>query len=143
MLVSAILTDKGHRLVTVSPDHTISDVTRTLASERIGAVVVIDDGGQVIGILSERDIVRGLSESGATLLNGKVADLMTKTVVTCTPESQVDQLMQDMTNHRIRHLPVIDNGRLAGVISIGDVVKVRLDELEAERSMLRDYIEHG
>ncbi len=143
MQVSAILKEKGHRLVTVSPDHTISDVTRTLASERIGAVVVIDDGGEVVGILSERDIVRGLSESGASLLNGRVAELMTKSVVTCTPDSKIDQLMHDMTNHRIRHLPVIDNGRLAGLISIGDVVKVRLDELENESTMLRDYIEHG
>ncbi len=143
MHVSAILRDKGDRMITIEPDLSVSDAVKLLVQERIGAVLVVSSDGELAGILSERDIVRGLSSAGVGLMGRKVEELMTKAVVTCSPGDEIDQLMRDMTSHRIRHLPVMDDGKLSGVISIGDVVKFRLDELESESSMLREYIEHG
>ena len=143
MHVSAILRDKGDRMITIEPDLSVSDAVKLLVQERIGAVLVVSGDGELAGILSERDIVRGLSSAGVGLMGRKVEELMTKAVVTCSPGDEIDQLMRDMTSHRIRHLPVMDDGKLSGVISIGDVVKFRLDELESESSMLREYIEHG
>ncbi len=143
MHVSAILRDKGDRMITIEPELSVSDAVKVLAQERIGAVLVVSGDGELAGILSERDIVRGLSSIGVGLMGRRVEELMTKAVVTCSPGDEIDQLMSDMTSHRIRHLPVIDDGKLSGVISIGDVVKFRLDELESESSMLREYIEHG
>lgn len=143
MHVSAILRDKGDRMITIEPELSVSDAVKVLAQERIGAVLVVSGDGELAGILSERDIVRGLSSIGVGLMGRRVEELMTKAVVTCSPGDEIDQLMSDMTSHRIRHLPVMDDGKLSGVISIGDVVKFRLDELESESSMLREYIEHG
>ena len=140
MQVREILAAKGQRVVTIRPDATIATAVHRLALERVGALVVSEDGVTIAGIISERDIVRGLAEEGAAImgLDRKVADLMTTTVTTCGPEDKVKNLMAEMTRRRIRHLPVVDDGRLAGIVSIGDVVKSRLEEMELETLVLRD-----
>jgi CBS domain-containing protein len=138
--VSAILGRKGHQVVTVSPNQTVLSVTKMLTANRIGAAPVIDDQGQLVGIISERDIVRELSENGASALTLPAELLMTREVTTCSPEDLLVDLMAVMTNQRIRHLPVAVNGRLHGIVSIGDVVKQRLDEVQFEVEELRRYI---
>jgi len=143
MKVAAILKDKGDKVVTASPDDTVATVAELLKREGIGAVIVTGAGGSVAGIFSERDIVRAIPEKGAGLLESRVADLMTREVVTCTPDMAVDDVRKLMTEGRFRHVPVMVDGRLAGVISVGDVVKQRLDELEAEAGALRSYISTG
>lgn len=140
MRVAQILKAKGHKVVTTRLDTTIAELVRTLTLERIGAAVVTGDEGTVVGIISERDIVHGLSEHGADLLNMRVGELMTRTVVTCRPEQSLEDIMREMTSSRIRHLPVLQDGEMVGIISIGDVVKNRLEELEKESGALRDYI---
>ncbi len=132
--------DKADRCATVQPDATVDTVSRRLKLEGCGALVVSTDGQQVEGIVSERDIVRGLPEHGARLLTMLVSDIMTREVKTCTPNDKVTEIMSEMTRRRIRHLPVVQQGKLCGIISIGDVVKNRLDELETETHVLRDYI---
>jgi CBS domain-containing protein len=119
------------------------EVSCLLASKRIGATVIVDQNGLVEGIISERDIVRGLANYGAKVLDMPVEDLMTRNVITRGAESQIDELRWEMTNSRIRHLPILDKGKLVGLISIGDVVKNRVEELQAEGDMLRDYIATG
>jgi CBS domain-containing protein len=143
MKVAAILNNKGDNVVTASPDDTVATVAELLKRERIGAVIVTGAGGSVSGILSERDIVRAIPVKGAGLLESRVADLMTREVVTCAPDSDVDDVRKLMTEGRFRHVPVVVDGKLAGVISVGDVVKQRLDELEAEAGALRSYISTG
>ncbi len=140
MRVAQILKAKGHKVVTTRLDVTIAELVRTLTLERIGAAVVTGDEGTVVGIISERDIVHGLSEHGADLLNMRVEELMTRTVVTCRPEQSLEDIMREMTSSRIRHLPVLQDGEMVGIVSIGDVVKNRLEELEKESGALRDYI---
>lgn len=140
MKVHTMLARKGSEVATIQPDATVGTAVRVLKEHRIGALVVSADGERVDGILSERDIVRALDELGAGLLDAPVSELMTKTVKTCTPADGIEALMTEMTQSRIRHLPVVDAGRLAGIISIGDVVKTRLEELEAEANALRDYV---
>ena len=140
MHVAQILKTKGNTVTSVSPDMPIAEAVATLAKRRIGAVLVTQGEDRVAGILSERDIVRGLAEHGARLLAMPVSTLMTKAVVTCAPDNTIDEIMQEMTTRRFRHLPVLDEGHLVGIISIGDVVKNRLDELAAESDMLRSYI---
>jgi CBS domain-containing protein len=140
MLIRQILADKGSKVVATRPDATVLEVARLLKEKRIGAVVVTERQGRLCGIISERDLARGLAEHGAGLLETKVEQLMTKDVVTCSPEDGVQQLMHKMTAGRFRHLPVIEDGELVGIISIGDVVKHRLEELEAETHLLHDYI---
>lgn len=140
MRVAQILKAKGHKVVTTRLDVTIAELVRTLTLERIGAAVVTGDEGTVVGIISERDIVHGLSERGADLLNMRVEELMTRTVVTCRPEQSLEDIMREMTSSRIRHLPVLQDGEMVGIVSIGDVVKNRLEELEKESGALRDYI---
>ena len=140
MLIGQILAGKGRDVVSTRPDATIAEVARLLKARRIGAVVVIDSRGGLCGIISERDLARGLADHGAKLLEMRVSELMTPDVVTCSPEDGVDKLMKQMTEGRFRHLPVIENGKLAGIISIGDVVKHRLQELENEAHLLHDYI---
>lgn len=140
MRVAQILKAKGHKVVTTRLDATIAELVRTLTLERIGAAVVTGDEGTVVGIISERDIVHGLSERGADLLNMRVEDLMTRAVVTCRPEQSLEDIMREMTSSRIRHLPVLQDGEMVGIVSIGDVVKNRLEELEKESGALRDYI---
>jgi len=135
-----MLDDKGSKVVTIKPNATISTAVSLLKLERIGAVVVSDDGSRINGILSERDIVRGLAVHGTDLLNLQVSELMTSSVKTCTQDAKVTEVMAEMTRSRIRHLPVMEGGKLTGIISIGDVVKNRLQELETETSVLRDFI---
>ncbi len=140
MNVKAMLAAKGSEVVTTRTHATISTVIRMLKLKGIGALVVSDDGETLGGIISERDIVRGLVDHGHELLEMQVSELMTRAVKTCTPEANIKDVMTKMTHGRIRHLPVLNGGKLCGIISIGDVVKNRLDELETETNVLRDYI---
>lgn len=139
MHVAAVLKRKGTDIVTVRPDDPIAAVARTLAERRIGAALVVD-GGAPAGILSERDIVRGVAKHGSAVLQQPASALMTRDLVTCQPTDTVAQVMAVMSERRIRHLPVMDGERLAGVISIGDVVKARLDDAELEVESLRGYV---
>jgi CBS domain-containing protein len=139
MNVETILRSKGGAVATVAPRATIRDAVALLRRERIGALVV-SGGARVEGILSERDIVHGLADRGAPLLDATVEELMTRRVFTCTPRDSVGDLMATMTERRIRHIPVLKDGALAGIVSIGDVVKHRLDEIEYEASSLRSFI---
>jgi CBS domain-containing protein len=138
--VSSVLKHKGHDVVTVAPQQTVAWVVKVLAQNRIGAVPVISEEGQLIGIISERDIIRGMSEHADAVLALAVDQLMTRGVKTCSPEDQLVDLMEVMTLQRIRHLPVIQNGALHGIVSIGDVVKQRLEEVQSEAEELRRYI---
>lgn len=140
MNVETILNSKGRSVVTIAPDATIDEATALMRHRGIGALVVSADGTTVAGILSERDIVHGLAEHGARLLTQPVAAVMTRHVYTCKPGDGIAELMAEMTERRIRHLPVLEDGRLAGIISIGDVVKNRLDEVVSEASSLREFI---
>ena len=132
MNVETILRNKGNWIATIRPDATIADAVNMLHRERIGAIVVSEDGYSVDGILSERDVVNALADSGGALLARKVDDIMTRNVVTCEPSDTVGGLMAEMTSRRIRHFPVVADGRLCGIVSIGDLVKNRLDEVEFE-----------
>ena len=143
MLVAHILKTKGSAVDTIAPDATVAAASRQLAARRIGAILVLGAGDRVVGILSERDIARGVAIHGAKLGDMRVAELMTRNVASCAPESTVDDIMREMTNRRVRHLPVLVEGRLVGIVSIGDVVKSRLEELAAESDMLRNYIAGG
>jgi CBS domain-containing protein len=140
MTVGAILKVKGNYVATTTPDTTVHSVAWELKVKNIGALVVSKDGAGILGIVSERDLVRGLTEHGAHLQALPVSKVMTAPVLTCTPDERVTALMARMTRHRVRHLPVVDGGRLAGIISIGDVVKSRLDELELEANVLRETL---
>ncbi len=140
MQVRQVIAQKELDVVTTRPEASIAEAAALLKEKNIGAVVVTKSDGAISGILSERDIVRGLPDHGGKLLDKKVADLMTKEVTTCTPEDRIEDIMKLMTSGRFRHLPVVADGRLAGIISIGDVVKNRLRELESETSDLRQYI---
>jgi CBS domain-containing protein len=139
MRISDVLRSKSSALVTLSPDATVRDLIDLLAEHNIGAVIVGDDANPVAGIVSERDVVRGLV-SGTTILESLVADIMTTTVKTAAPSDSVDDLMRIMTEHRIRHVPVVVDGQLKGIVSIGDVVKSRIGELEFERDQLESYV---
>jgi CBS domain-containing protein len=138
MKVASILKGKGGHVVTVKPDTPISTAVRELTSKGIGALVVSEDGATVLGILSERDIVQALALYGARLLDLHVSDVMVRRVVTCSADDTITRIMADMTRHRIRHLPVVEHGTMQGIVSIGDVVKHRLDELETEANILRE-----
>lgn len=138
--VSSVLKHKGHDVVTVTPHQTVAWVVKVLTQNRIGAVPVINQEGQLIGIISERDIIRGMSEHADAVLALPADHLMTRDVKTCSPEDQLVDLMEVMTLQRIRHLPVIQNGALHGIVSIGDVVKQRLEEVQSEAEDLRRYI---
>jgi CBS domain-containing protein len=140
MNVDAILKVKGDAVVTIPPSATIGEAVELLCRKRIGALVVSANGTEPQGILSERDIVHGLGRQGATLLGSRVDQLMTKTVVTCGPHDRVADLMALMTERRIRHIPVVRNGKLGGLVSIGDIVKNRLDEIELETTSLKAYV---
>ena len=140
MNVQAILEAKGHDVVTTRPETSIADVCRLLQRRRIGAVPVVDDAGTILGILSERDMVAGLSEHGVAVVGLTAGQLMTRQVRQCHPDDSIGEIMAVMTNRRVRHLPVIDEGRLCGLISIGDVVKARLDEAALEVDSLRQYV---
>jgi len=143
MDVTAILREKSGPTIVVGPEETVAECARVLARHRIGAVLVVDQDGEVLGVLSERDIVRALAADGGACLLAPSADLMTRNVVFCRPEDSITDVMQAMTARRIRHLPVEQDGELAGIVSIGDVVKYRLMEIEAEAESLRAYIATG
>ena len=138
MKVETILKAKGGHVVTVQPNATVGTAIRRLKLERIGALVVSQNGVELQGMISERDIVLGLAEHGGGLRDLQVADLMTREVRTCTPQDSIKHVMGEMTRSRVRHLPVLEHGKLVGIVSIGDVVKNRLEEVELEASVLRD-----
>ncbi|MFZ4604903.1 MAG: CBS domain-containing protein [Caulobacter sp.] len=142
MLVSQILKDKGDLVFTAGPGETVGAVAALLYSRRVGAMVVVD-GESVVGIVSERDIVRMVAEEGGGALNRPINVCMTRDVVFATPAETVDSLLTRMTDRRIRHLPVMRDGRLAGIISIGDLVKHKISEIEAEADGLKAYIAAG
>jgi CBS domain-containing protein len=143
MNVRTILKSKGGDVVSVQADETVSAAARLLTNRRIGALVVGDAGGDIVGMFSERDIVAGIAKHGAAVLDRPVSALMTRDVVFCRPADTIGEVMGKMTDRRIRHLPVVDGDRLLGVISIGDVVKQRIAESENEAEALREYISTG
>jgi len=138
MNVASILKAKGESVATTLPDTTISTIVWELRSRGIGALVVSQDGTTFLGLISERDIVHSLAEHGAGLLGMRASQVMTKSVVTCGPEDNVTSVMAQMTRHRVRQIPVVEGGKLRGIVSIGDVVKHRVDELEWEANVLRE-----
>ena len=140
MNVETILRNKGNWVATIRPDATVAEAVDILNRERIGAIVVSEEGDGVDGIVSERDIVIALGKNGADLLSRRVAEIMTRTVIACGPSDTVGELMAEMTNRRIRHFPVVADGHLIGIVSIGDLVKSRLDEVEFEASSMRSFI---
>ena len=140
MAVAHILRQKGTSVVTVEPGDSVQTIVDMLARHRIGAVVVVDAHGGIAGIVSERDVVRAMAGDAAGVVSRTAKDIMTVKVQTCTPQDSEAELMQLMTEHRIRHLPVVANGRVAGMISIGDVVKLRIESMEAEADQMKTYI---
>jgi len=143
MQVSDILRHKGTTVSTVPPTASIEDAVRLLGTQRIGALVVSEDGRSVDGILSERDIVAHMAAVGRSGLDSTVATVMTRNVQTCEPQDPVEDIMSTMTEGRFRHLPVLVDGALGGIVSIGDAVERRVRELETERAQLHDYIQTG
>jgi CBS domain-containing protein len=140
MHVKNILSAKGGNVVSIEPTATLETAVRTLTENKIGALLVLGPDRRVIGILSERDIVRVLAQHGASVLAQPLSQVMTRKVVTCSPSETIGVIMERMTAGKFRHVPVVEQGRLAGIISIGDVVKARLEELVREQDALRDYI---
>jgi CBS domain-containing protein len=142
MRIADVLRIKGSAVATITPDTTVTELLAGLAEQNIGAMVVVAPDG-VQGIVSERDVVRRLNELGAGVLALPVSEIMTSVVVTCAPSDSIDSLSALMTNNRVRHVPVIAAGKLAGIVSIGDVVKTRMEELQAEQQQLQAYITQG
>ena len=140
MLISDVLRVKGTQVITVVPDTTVRQLVAILAEHRIGAVVVSHAGSAVDGIVSERDIVQALAQRGAAVMSEPVTAIYTAEVHTVTPQTSIEEVMRMMTEHRVRHAPVVVDGSLQGIVSIGDVVKIRIGELETERTALADYI---
>lgn len=142
MRISDVLRNKGAAVATITPETSVAGLLTELTVHNIGAMVVVSPDG-LLGIVSERDVVRKLHDVGADLLHRPVSEIMTTLVATCTPEDSVDSLSALMTNNRVRHVPVVVDGRLAGIVSIGDVVKTRMEELEREHEHLQAYITQG
>jgi len=140
MLVKSILVGKRGSVVTIEPTSDLTAAAKLLAERRIGAVVILGADHRIIGILSERDIVRALAEHGPTVLNEPVSKVMTRDVKTCSENDTIDGLMARMTTAKFRHMPVVEQGKLIGIVSIGDVVKNRVEEIEHEAEALRDYV---
>ncbi|NBE93599.1 CBS domain-containing protein [Nonomuraea sp. KC401] len=140
MLIGTILRGKGSEVTTVTPAATVRELLAKLAEHNIGAVVVSSDGSVIEGIVSERDVVRRLHDRGAAVLDDPVSAIMTAEVHTVGPGENVESLRRTMTTERVRHMPVVDGGRLVGIVSIGDVVKSAIEELEAEKASLVDYL---
>jgi CBS domain-containing protein len=140
MTVKAILARKGTDVAIIEPNATLSTAVLMLARHRIGALVVIGADRRVVGIVSERDIVRTLAESGPEALEQAVAEVMTRKVVTCGERDTVAELMERMTEGKFRHVPVVEQNRLAGIVSIGDVVRLRVEEMEHDAAALQEYI---
>jgi CBS domain-containing protein len=141
MTVKAILSAKGSDVLTIEPTTNLAAAARLLADRKIGALVVTGPDRRVIGIVSERDVVHEIADHGAAAFELPLTDVMTRKVMTCSMSDTVSTVMERMTQGKFRHLPVIEQGRLAGIVSIGDVVKHRLQEMEHEQSALRDYIQ--
>lgn len=142
MRIADVLRNKGAAVVTIDPDATVAALLAGLTEHNIGAMVVVGPGG-LAGVVSERDVVRGLHGHGASMLARPVSAIMTTVVATCTKADSVDDVSVLMTENRVRHVPVLDNGSLAGIVSIGDVVKTRMEELQAEHAQLQSYITQG
>jgi CBS domain-containing protein len=142
MRISDVLRNKGASVATITPETSVSSLLTELSVHNIGAMVVVSPDG-VAGIVSERDVVRKLHELGAELLTRPVSEIMTTLVATCAPSDTLDSLSALMTTNRVRHVPVVEDGRLAGIVSIGDVVKIRMEELEREQQQLQAYITQG
>ena len=140
MFVSDILAQKGGRVYSIAPDTTLADAVALLATRRIGSVLVLDANSNIAGIMSERDIVRAIASQGAAALSLRVAEAMTADVVVCDPDDSIDHVMETMTSGRFRHLPVVRHGELYGLVSIGDVVKARLEDARHEAEALKAYI---
>jgi CBS domain-containing protein len=140
MTVSIILADKGREVATIEPGATLKSAIALLAQKKIGAVLVLGADNRIVGILSERDIVRAVAQAGAAALDEPVSQSMTRKVSTCTENETIASLMERMTAGKFRHLPVVDQGRLVGIVSIGDVVKHRLQDMERDSAAMRDYI---
>lgn len=143
MNVATILKAKGRSVTTARPDQSLSEVASKLSSRKIGAVVVVGENGSVAGIISERDVIRAIAERGAAALDMQVSRFMTRDVVTCSETSLVDEMMEMMTSGRFRHLPVVEDGALVGIVSIGDVVKNHVATVEMEVSAMRSYLATG
>ena len=143
MHVAAILKEKGRAVETAGLQTTVMDVAARLSARRIGAIIITAADGSIAGIISERDVIRVIGQHGASALDWPVSEAMTRAVQTCRESDTIDTLMSVMTARRFRHLPVLENGRLAGIVSIGDVVKHRVAEVEHEATMMRDYITAG
>ncbi len=143
MNVAAILKEKGRTVFTAHPDVSLLDIAKQLSEHRIGCIVLVDDNDEIAGIVSERDIVRKVAESGVEALRTPVSQSMTKTVITCRDADTIEHLMAEMTIQRKRHFPVLDNAKLSGLVSIGDVVKYRLAKAEREAAAMRAYIATG
>lgn len=143
MLVSQILKDKGDLVFTASPQEALSVVAAQLHTRKVGAIVVVSESGEVVGIISERDVVSAVANDGVAALEQTIDCCMTRDVVFATPGETVDSLLSRMTDRRIRHLPVVRDGRLAGIVSIGDLVKWKISEVEAEADGLKQYIAAG
>jgi CBS domain-containing protein len=143
MNVAAILKHKGKGVVTTTADKSLLEVAKLLEQHGIGCIVIEGDDGKVAGIVSERDIVRALGQAGPKVLKELVSAYMTKTVVTAREADTIDRLMSEMTAHRFRHMPVVERGRLIGLVSIGEVVKMRIAEAEMEAAAMREYITTG
>jgi CBS domain-containing protein len=140
MTVKGILSRKGNSVVTLEPNASLATAIKVLAERRIGALVITGADHRIVGILSERDIVRTLAERGPAALSEPLADVMTRKVVTCTQTETVCEIMELMTSGKFRHIPVVEQGRLVGIVSIGDIVKSRVEEMEKESAALQDYI---
>ncbi len=140
MNVGGILNEKGRNVETANPEATLQDIASVLGTKKIGALIILNSSGKIAGILSERDIVRAVAEGGAAALSKPASDFMTQKVVTCSESDTVNQLMESMTQGRFRHLPVVQSGKLSGIISIGDVVKHRIAEAEFEAEEMKRYI---
>lgn len=143
MRIADLLRKKGSAVATVTPETTVTELLAGLAEHNVGAMVVVAPDGSIAGIVSERDVVRRLNDHGPALLDGPVSEIMTKLVASCGPEDSVEGLSVLMTERRIRHVPVLANGRLAGIVSIGDVVKNRMEQLEKSQEQLEAYIAQG
>jgi CBS domain-containing protein len=143
MRVADVLRNKGSEVASVPPKLSVSGLLDDLARHNVGAMVVVDEKGALVGIVSERDVVRRLNERGSELLTVPVSEIMTTQVVTCGPGDGVDSLAAVMTERRIRHMPVVEDGQLLGIVSIGDVVKSRIQQLESDRERLESYIAQG
>ena len=143
MNVARMLKDKGRGVATVAPDAPLRQAVEMLAAERVGALVVCDHDMHVSGIISERDVVRMIAASGPAVLDAPVSSCMTSDVRTCSEHDSVEFLMEEMTSHRFRHMPVVEGGRLVGIVSIGDVVKQRIAAADLEAASMREYIATG